>query len=110
MMKIDIFAHPLFSNLRARWFYRRGMEHANQYRNALAIADYTRVIEMTAAATHLRAKALFNRALVYHATLKVSKSINDLHAVLEMAGATGEVKLEARRKLVRMERNSLRSG
>ena len=86
------------------------MEHANQYRNALAIADYTRVIEMTAAAAHLRAKALFNRALAYHASLKVTQSISDLHTVLEMDGATGEVKTEARRKLFRMERNSLRGG
>lgn len=56
----------------------------------------------------IRAMALYNRALVYHAASRDACAINDLKQVLAMTDAANEVKTEARRKLVRMERSSSR--
>ena len=93
-----------FSKFCAKWIYRRGMLRAKLRKNQLAIVDYTTVIEMAEVPAGIRAMALYNRALVYHATSFELEAVSDLHKVLEMTGATGQVKTEARRKLVRLNR------
>ena len=79
---------------------------AKLHKNQAAIADYTTVIELEDVSADIRAMALYNRALVNHATASESAAIDDLHQILEMADVPEHVKTEARRKLVRMERSS----
>lgn len=100
------FKSLIFGKPRAIWLYRRGMLRAKLHRNDLAIADYTAVIERVNARGSLRAMALYNRALVYCAISQESNAIADLNLVLEMSDATRDVRTAARRKLVRMKRNS----
>ena len=109
MMQFNLLKTPIFSKFRAEWFYRRGMMQAKLHKNQLAIADYTAVIEMAEAPANIRAMALYNRALVYYCTSSESKAVDDLNKVLEMTGAAEHVRMEARRKLVRMKRTSNRT-
>jgi hypothetical protein len=91
----------------AMWLYRRGMVHAKLHKNRLAVADYTTVVEMEGVSADLRAMALYNRALVRHTeAADESQAIDDLKQILEMADAPEQIKTEARRKLVRMQRTS----
>lgn len=71
-----------------------------------AIDDYTAVIDMTDVPSSLRAMSFYNRGLAYHATDRESEAIDDLNGVLHMCDAPNDVKTEARRKLLRMERAS----
>jgi len=80
---------------------------AKLHKNQAAIADYTAVLDIPGVTAGLRAMVLYNRALVHHANAHESKAIDDLNRVLEMADAGGRVKMEARRKLVRMERTTI---
>ncbi len=94
------------SRWRAEWLYRRGMRHAKLRNPELALADYTAVIEMEGATADIRAMALYNRALVHDAGADEEQAVDDLNRVIQMAYASGKIKTEARRKLVRMERNA----
>jgi len=109
MSQFNLLESPLISKIHASWLYRRGMMYAKLSNNALAIADYTRVIEMAHAPSSIRAMALYNRALVHCATSCEVQAVEELQKVLEMPGATEQVRTEARRKLVRMQRSSNRS-
>jgi hypothetical protein len=109
-MKIVAWLKTLTSgNLKATWLYRRGMLRAKSHKRKLAIADYTAVAEMSKAPGRLRAMALYNRALVYYAMSKESDAIADLNQVLKLSDATRGVRTEAKRKLLRMQRNSDRT-
>lgn len=94
----------LSSAYRAKWHYRRGMMRAKVQKHQAAIDDYTVVIDKADAPGNLRAMALYNRALVYHAEGSESHAIGDLNQVIGMAEAAERVKTEARRQLVRMKR------
>lgn len=109
MSQFNLLESPIISKIRASWLYRRGMMYARLRNHALAIADYTRVIDMADAPSSIRAMALYNRALVHCATSCEVQAIEELQKVLEMPGATEQVRTEARRKLVRMQRSSNRS-
>jgi hypothetical protein len=71
-----------------------------------AIADYTAAIDSPDAPPDVRAMALYNRAIVYVAVNNDSQAINDLRAALGMREAPANVRTEAKRKLVRMDRRS----
>jgi len=103
------FQSQVFSRYRAIWLYRRGMMRAKLHKNQAAIADYTTVIDMKGVPIDIRAMTLYNRALVHHVTSNESAAIDDLRRVLDMADATENIKTEARRKLVRMERTTKRT-
>jgi hypothetical protein len=75
-----------------------------------AMDAYTAAIEMREAPADLKAMTLYNRALLYGAANQVPKAIQDLDAVLTMAGAPNKVKSAARQKLDRMQRRSLDSS
>lgn len=94
---------------RAQWLYRRGMVRAKLHRSQSAIDDYTAVIEMDDAPASTRSMALYNRALVQYAIGDETGAIDDLNAVLQMGAAGANIKTEARRKLVRMQRASERA-
>jgi hypothetical protein len=96
------------SDQRATWLYRRGMMRATSRKFEAALGDYTAAIDMPGVSGDVRAMALYNRALVYHAAGRDACAIHDLNQVLAMADAASDVKTEARRKLVRMERESIR--
>ncbi|WP_146447743.1 hypothetical protein [Bythopirellula polymerisocia] len=64
---------------------------------------------MADAPASIRTMALYNRALVYCATSCGVQAVEDLQKVLEMPGASEQVRTEARRKLVRMQRSSNRA-
>jgi hypothetical protein len=85
------------------------MMRAKLHKNHAAIADYTAVIDMAGVRADILAMALYNRALIYHATGCESDAIDDLNKVLEMANVAENVKTEAQRKLVRMERGAKRT-
>lgn len=101
-----------FEWLRGKWsqkfqaglIYRRGMLKAKLHDNKAALADYTAVIEMDGAPADLRAMALYNRSVVHVAQHHDAAAIHDLEELLRIPQAAANVKTEARRKLVRMQR------
>lgn len=99
----------LSSRYKAMWLLRRGMVRAKLHKNHAAVADYSAVVDLEGVSADVRAMALYNRSLVYHATAHESKAIDDLNQILEMADIAENLKTEARRKLVRMERTSNRA-
>lgn len=104
MKFIRWFKNRLSGRYQAISLYRQGMKHAQRHDHQLAIADYSRVIDMAAVPADLRSMALYNRALVYDALGDTPHAIADLRVVLEMPGVTTQVRIETHRKLVRMER------
>lgn len=88
--------------------YRRGMERAKRHDHAGAIDDYTATINMPQVPQDVKAMALFNRALILASDGDNPLARNDLNQVLAMAETPADVRTEARRKLVRMERQSIR--
>jgi hypothetical protein len=104
MKFIRWFKNRLSGRYQAMSLYRQGMKHAQRHDHQRAITDYTRVIDMTAVPADLRSMALYNRALVYDALEDTPHAMADLRIVLDMPGVTTQVRTEAHRKLVRMER------
>lgn len=100
----------LSSRYRAMSLYRRGMAHAQQHEHTQAVADYSLVIDMVEAPADLRGMAMYNRALVYDAMGNAAGAITDLNRVLTLSGVAEQVRIEARRKLTRMDRSQARSG
>ncbi|MBI2477200.1 MAG: hypothetical protein HYV60_00660 [Planctomycetia bacterium] len=80
------------------------MAKSHRHEHRSAIEDYTTAIEMHDVPSDVKAMALYNRALVYAAAGDASKATTDLNTVLGMADAVPNIKSEARRKLVRMQR------
>jgi hypothetical protein len=105
MKFIRWFKNRLSGRYQAMSFYRQGMKHAQQHNHQQAIADYTHVVDMAAVPADLRSMALYNRALVYDAISETRNAITDLRSVLDMNGTSTQVRTEAHRKLVRMERS-----
>jgi hypothetical protein len=91
---------------KAMWLYQRGMIRARLRDHTSAVADYTAVIDMEDVPADIRAMALYNSAAVYTASHNDSQAICDLERLLEMGGAAANVRTEARRKLVRIQRSS----
>ena len=96
----------LSSRGKALSLYRRGMERAKRQDHAGAFDDYTATIGMAGVPPDVKAMALFNRALVLAADGDNLLAIDDLNVVLALTETPKEVRTEARRKLVRMERQS----
>ena len=90
--------------------YRRGMERAKRQDHAGAFDDYTATVSMPGVPPDVKAMALFNRALVLAADGDNLRALDDLHMVLALAETPDEVRTEARRKLVRMERQSCKTA
>jgi hypothetical protein len=89
--------------------YRRGMERAKRQDHAGAIDDYTATINMPQVPPDVKAMALFNRALILASDGDNPQAKTDLNRVLAMAETPADVRTEARRKLVRMERQTSRA-
>lgn len=71
-----------------------------------AIDDYTMTIGLPDAPADVKAMALYNRALVFAAAREDPRAMEDIDAVLAMQRAPTNVKTEARRMLVRIQRRS----
>jgi lipoprotein NlpI len=84
------------------------MERAKRQDHAGAIDDYTATINMPQVPQDVKAMALFNRALILSSDGDNPLARNDLNQVLAMVETPPDVRTEARRKLVRMERQSSR--
>jgi hypothetical protein len=54
--------------------------------------------------------ALYNRSVVYTTTGRDPQAVDDLERILELPGAAANVRLESRRKLLRMKRSSERAN
>lgn len=93
---------------RATALYQRAIGFAKKHDHDAALADYTAVIEMAHAPPDIRAMALYNRSVVYSTLHDDTQAIRDLQRVLEIQEAAASVRLEAKRKLVRIERASSR--
>lgn len=91
------------------WLYRRGILQAKAGRHRAAIDDYTAVLDMPDVPPNVLAMAQYNRALVYCAVADEAHAIHDLHAILGAPHAPEPVKIEARRRLLRMDRSSERT-
>jgi hypothetical protein len=87
-------------------FYKRGIRRAKNHDLDGAQADYTSAIEMRSVSPKIKAMALYNRALVYVARKDEPNAIADLNAVLAMDHTPSNIKTEATRKLMRMEKRS----
>jgi hypothetical protein len=96
----------LSSRGKALILYRRGMMRAKKHEYKGAIDDYTTLIGMPDTISSMKAMALYNRALVYAAVDADPHAFADLSSVLSMAEAPTNVRTEARRKLLRMQRRS----
>ena len=70
------------------------------------IDDYTTTISMPNTPADVKAMALYDRALVYAAAGEVQDATEDMNVVLAMMEAPTNLKTEARRKLVGMQRRS----
>ena len=90
--------------------YRRGMKKAQDHDIPGAIRDYSIAIKMPDTPSDVKAMALYNRAIVYAAAHDESKAIEDLRVVLAMRETPSDVRLEAKRKLARMDRRSKTSN
>ncbi len=84
--------------------YRQGMEAANRKDHKTALEQYAAAIELADAPTDIRAMALYNRAVVHSAMHNGAEAIRDLEELFDSSGVTASVRLEAKRKLVRMDR------
>jgi hypothetical protein len=85
------------------------MDRAKRQEHAGAIDDYTATINMPHVPPDVKAMALFNRALILSAEGNHALARDDLNVVLTLTDTPPEVRTEARRKLVRMERESSRT-
>ena len=103
------FKNRLSARYRAISLYRQGMKRAQGHDHRQAVVDYSLVIQMAEAPTDIIAMALYNRALVYDAMADEQHAIADLQAILTMSGTDENVRTEARRKLLRMQRSQQRS-
>jgi hypothetical protein len=93
---------------KAMALYKRGMAKAKQHDRQGAIDDYSAVAAMRVP-VEVRAMAIYNRALVHIAVKDDPKAIDDLNMVLGMKGmkeTLSNIKTEARRRLVRIDRRS----
>lgn len=99
----------LSNRYRAMSRYQQGMKNAKRHNHEAAVTDYTQVIEMAEAPPDIRAMALYNRALVYDAMGHLTRAIADLNRVLSMSGVADQVRIEARRRIARMDRTQARS-
>jgi tetratricopeptide (TPR) repeat protein len=84
--------------------YERAIAFAKNHDHEAALANYTATIELNHVPPDIRAMALYNRAVVFSAMHDQAKAIRDLEELLGLSGAPGNVRLEAKRKLARMER------
>ena len=69
---------------------------------------FTQAIENADAPNDVRAMALYNRAILHSAMHNEAEAIRDLKELLAHPGAAASVRLEAKRKLFRMDRASNR--
>jgi hypothetical protein len=88
--------------------YRQGLDYASKKDHIAALEQYTAAIELVDAPADIRAMALYNRAVIHSAMHDDAKAIRDLEELLSSPGAAASVRLEAKRKLVRMERAATR--
>lgn len=91
---------------RAEWILDRAIRHARAGRTEAALKDYSAVIAIGSASPNTRAMALFNRGLLLNAAGDNASAVRDLNQILEMPGVREQVVTEARRKLMRMTRNT----
>jgi hypothetical protein len=91
---------------KATTLYRRGMSKAHNHDHQGAIRDYSMAIKMPDTPADVKAMALFNRALAYAAAKDESNAVGDLKRLMTMREAPAEVRMEAKRKLARMDRRS----
>ena len=97
---------PFSNRGKALSAYKRGMARAKKHDHQGAIDNYTATIGTPDTPANLKAMALYNRALVYAAVGEDPKVTKDLSDILAMTEAPDSVRIEARRKLVRMQRRS----
>ncbi len=87
--------------------YKRGISKARRRQHNAAIENYTTVIGIPGVPEDVKAMSLFNRALAY-VSVGDSRGTEDLNMVLGMPGAPAQIKLEAMRKLARMQHRAER--
>lgn len=97
---------------RALWNYKRGMALAKRRDHEGALAAYTAAIDLSEVPDDVQAMALYNRALVYVASGDDSKGVDDLDAVLAMAGEVAIVNVQtmAKQKLAKIESRARKSS
>jgi hypothetical protein len=88
--------------------YRQGLDYASQKDHKAALEQYSAAIDLVGAPADIRAMALYNRAVIHSAMHDDAKAIHDLEELLASPGAAASVRLEAKRKLVRIERAASR--
>jgi hypothetical protein len=84
--------------------YKQGLASAMKHDQKAALDAFTAAIDMRDAPAHLRAMALYNRALLFGTANDFRKTIQDLNMVMAMTAAPQKVKSAARQKLDRMQR------
>lgn len=108
MALLDWLRAKLSPKRRAIWLYRRGVLRARAGQSSAAVEDYGEVIDTPEIDPNVRAMALYNRALLLWSSGNETAAHEDLHRVLEDSGASEQVKIEARRKLLRIDRSAQR--
>ena len=86
------------------------MAKANKRDYDGAIADYSAAIRAPDIPTDVKAMAIYNRSLAYHAIHEDAKAAEDLAALLEMPGLSERMKKEAHQRRERIQRRDDDNG
>jgi len=106
MRLLQWLAGRLSSRGQGMGLYKRGMVKARRHDYLGAIEDYTSTILRGDTPASLRAMALYNRALAYTEAHQNELAVGDLNEILNMLETLPNIKIEARRRLLRMQRRA----
>ena len=88
--------------------YHRAVTLAKNHDEQAALDAYSAVVDWPGVPADIQTMALYNRSVVYTARHDDARAILDLQRILATPGAAGDVRLEAKRKLYRMEQGTVR--
>jgi hypothetical protein len=84
----------------------QAMEHAKNKRPDKALEIYESMLKTHTLSSSLRARVLFNRALVHSALKNEEQALADLEAVLKLPEVPDNVQTAAKERLVRLRKRA----
>ena len=84
----------------------QAMEHAKNKRPEKALEIYESMLKTRSLSSSLRARVLFNRALVHSALKNDDQAVADLEAVLKLPDVPDNVQTAAKERLTRLRKRS----
>ena len=84
----------------------QAMDHAKHKRPQKALEIYQSMLKMGTLSSSLRARVLFNRALVHSALKNEEQAMTDLEEVLKLPEVPDNVQSAAKERLVRLRKRA----